>query len=143
MGEYDALPGLSQKAVPWREPLKEGAPGHGCGHNIHGASGMAAAIAVRIAMEDQGIEGTIKFFGCPAEETASGKVFMVRDGVFSGVDAVLSHHPGTMNAATLTSSLACCSAKFHFYGVASHAAASPEAGRSALDAVELMSIGVN
>ncbi len=143
MGEYDALPGLSQKAVPWKEPIEEGAPGHGCGHNIHGTSGMAAAIAVRIAMEEAGLKGTIKFFGTPAEENASGKVFMVRDGVFKGVDAVISHHPGSMNAATLKSSLANNSVKFHFHGISSHAAGSPERGRSALDAVELMNIGVN
>jgi len=142
LGEYDALPGLSQKVVPWREPLVPGAPGHGCGHNIHGASGMAAAIAVKVAMEREGLEGTVKFFGCPAEENFSGKVFMVRDGLFEGVDAVLSHHPGTMNAAALKSSLAINSAKFHFYGRAAHAGASPEEGRSALDAVQLMNIGV-
>ncbi len=142
LGEYDALPGLSQKVVPWREPLVPGAPGHGCGHNIHGASGMAAAIAVKVAMEREGLEGTVKFFGCPAEENFGGKVFMVRDGLFEGVDAVLSHHPGTMNAATLKSSLAVNSAKFHFYGRAAHAGASPEEGRSALDAVQLMNIGV-
>jgi len=143
MGEYDALPGLSQKAVPWREPIKEGAPGHGCGHNIHGTSGMAAAIAIKVAIEEAGLKGTIKFFGTPAEENFSGKVFMVREGLFKGVDAVLSHHPGTMNAATLKSCLAIDSYKFHFYGISSHAAASPERGRSALDAVELMNIGVN
>jgi len=143
MGEYDALPGLSQKVVPWREPLKPGAPGHGCGHNIHGTSGMAAAIAVKVAMEKRGLEGTVKFFGCPAEENFSGKVFMVRDGVFEGVDAVLSHHPSSMNAATLKSSLAINSARFHFYGKAAHAGGSPEEGRSALDAVELMNVGVN
>ncbi|MEM4726931.1 MAG: M20/M25/M40 family metallo-hydrolase, partial [Candidatus Bathyarchaeia archaeon] len=95
MGEYDALPGLSQRPVPYREPLVEGAPGHGCGHNIHGVSGLAGAIAARIAMEEEGIQGTIRFYGCPAEESASGKVWMVRDGVFAGVDAVLSHHPGS------------------------------------------------
>lgn len=143
MGEYDALPGLSQKVVPWREPLKPGAPGHGCGHNIHGTSGMAAAIAVKVAMEKHGLGGTVKFFGCPAEENFSGKVFMVRDGVFDGVDAVLSHHPSSMNAATLKSSLAINSARFHFYGKAAHAGGSPEEGRSALDAVELMNVGVN
>jgi aminobenzoyl-glutamate utilization protein B len=143
MGEYDALPGLSQKPVPWKEPLVEGAPGHGCGHNIHGVSGLAAAIAVRYAMEKFGIPGTIRFYGCPAEENFSGKVYMVRDGYFNDVDAVISHHPSTMNGATLMSSLANNSVKFHFYGRASHAGGSPEAGRSALDAVELMNIGVN
>ena len=143
MGEYDALPGLSQKPVPWKEPLVEGAPGHGCGHNIHGVSGLAAAIAVRYAMEKFGIPGTIRFYGCPAEENFSGKVYMVRDGYFNDVDAVISHHPSTMNGATLMSSLANNSVKFHFYGRASHAGGSPEAGRSALDAVELMNVGVN
>ncbi|MDH5449377.1 MAG: M20 family metallopeptidase [Candidatus Bathyarchaeota archaeon] len=143
MGEYDALPGLSQKKVPSNKTLQPGAPGHGCGHNIHGTSGMAAAIAVRIAMEKHKIKGTIRFFGCPAEENFSGKVYMVREGYFSDVDAVISHHPSTMNAADLRSSLAVNSIKFHFYGKASHAGASPEQGRSALDAVELMNTGVN
>ena len=143
MGEYDALPGLSQKKVPRPEPLEPGKPGHGCGHNIHGTSGAAAAIAVKEAMEKYGLKGTIKFYGCPAEENFSGKVFMVRDGLFNDVDAVISHHPSTMNEVSLISSLAVNSAKFHFYGKASHAGASPEHGRSALDAVELMNIGVN
>ncbi len=143
MGEYDALPGLSQKVVPRKEPLKPGAPGHGCGHNIHGTSGMAAALAVKEVMRELGIGGTIKFFGTPAEENFSGKVYMVRDGLFDNVDAVISHHPSDMNSASLMSSLAVKSARFHFYGVASHAAASPEEGRSALDAVELMNVGVN
>jgi aminobenzoyl-glutamate utilization protein B len=143
MGEYDALPGLSQKKVPWKEPLETGKPGHGCGHNIHGTSGMAAAIAVKKAMEKHKIKGAIKFFGCPAEENFSGKVFMVRDGYFSNINAVISHHPSTMNEASLMSCLAVNSVKFHFYGEASHAGASPEHGRSALDAVELMNIGVN
>ena len=143
MGEYDALPGLSQKKVPWKEPLEPEKPGHGCGHNIHGTSGMAAAIAVKEAMEKHGIKGTVKFFGCPAEENFSGKVFMVRAGYFSNVDAVISHHPSTMNEASLMSSLAVNSVKFHFYGKASHAGGSPEQGRSALDAVELMNVGVN
>ncbi|MCK4482184.1 amidohydrolase, partial [Candidatus Bathyarchaeota archaeon] len=143
MGEYDALPGLSQKKVPWKETLELGKPGHGCGHNIHGTSGIAAAIAVRKSMEKHNRKGTIKFFGCPAEENFSGKVYMVREGYFSDVDAVISHHPSTMNDTSLLSSLAINSVKFHFYGKASHAGASPEQGRSALDAVELMNIGVN
>jgi aminobenzoyl-glutamate utilization protein B len=143
MGEYDALPGLSQKSVPHREPLKEGAPGHACGHNIHGTSGMAAAIAVRMVLEAKKIPGTIKFFGCPAEETLVGKVFMIRDGLFQGVEAILSHHPGMFNVAGLGSSNAMNSMKFHFYGRASHAASSPTDGRDASDAVELMNIGVN
>jgi len=143
MGEYDALPGLSQKKVPWKEPLEEGKPGHGCGHNIYGTSGMAAAIATKEVMEKHKIKGTIKFFGCPAEENFSGKVFMVRDGYFDDVDAVISHHPNSMNYVTLESCLAVNSVKFHFYGKASHAGGSPEHGRSALDAVELMNMGVN
>ncbi|MBD3159436.1 MAG: amidohydrolase [Candidatus Lokiarchaeota archaeon] len=143
MGEYDALPGLSQKPVTHEEPIKEGAPGHGCGHNIHGVSGMAAAIAVKTVMEKDGIDGTVKFFGCPAEENYSGKMFMVRDGLFDDVDAALSHHPGAMNWAGVGSSLAVNSVKFHFHGFSTHAAASPDRGRSALDAVELMNAGVN
>ncbi|MCW3985176.1 MAG: M20 family metallopeptidase [Candidatus Bathyarchaeota archaeon] len=143
MGEYDALPGISQKKVPWKESLEPGRPGHGCGHNIHGISGMAAAISVKNAMKKHQIMGTIKFFGCPAEENFSGKVYMIRDGYFGDVDAVISHHPSTMNEASLLSSLAVNSVKFHFYGKASHAGGSPEQGRSALDAVELMNTGVN
>jgi len=143
LSEYDALPGLSQKPVPRKEPVVSGAPGHGCGHNIHGTSGMAGAIAAKVAMEAGGIGGTVKFFGCPAEETLVGKVFMVRDHLFDGVDAVLSHHPGSMNAARLSSSNAMNSVKFHFYGVAAHAADSPDQGRGAIDAVELMNVGVN
>jgi aminobenzoyl-glutamate utilization protein B len=143
MGEYDALPGLSQKKVPYKDPVAPGRPGHGCGHNIHGTSGMAAAIAVQTAMAKHGIDGTVKFFGCPAEENFSGKIFLVRDGYFRGVDAVISHHPGTMNAATLESCLALNSVKYHFYGQAAHAGGSPDQGRSALDAVELMNVGVN
>jgi len=143
MGEYDALAGLSQKPIPKREPVTPGAPGHGCGHNIHGTSGAAAALAVKTAMESNRLKGTLRYFGCPAEETLVGKVFMIRDGVFKGIDAVLSHHPGQMNAAQLGSSNAMNSVKFVFHGVASHAGGSPEQGRSALDAVELMNTGVN
>ena len=143
MGEYDALPGLSQKTVPHKEPIVEGAPGHGCGHNIHGTSGVGGALAVRYAMEELGIPGTVRFYGCPAEEMLSGKVWMVREGVFDGVDAVLSHHPGQVNYGSLSSSNANNAVKFHYYGKTSHAAGSPEQGRSALDAVELMNMGVN
>jgi len=143
MGEYDALPGLSQDSVPFKKPLEGAINGHGCGHNIHGASGLAGILSVKKLMERNNMKGTLKYFGCPAEESASGKVWMVREGVFRGVDAVLSHHPGTMNVAPLSSSLANNSIRFHFYGKSSHAAANPEQGRSALDAVELMDIGVN
>jgi aminobenzoyl-glutamate utilization protein B len=142
MGEYDALPGLSQKPIARKEPLIAGGAGHGCGHNIYGTSGMAGAIAAKIAMDAGGIHGTVKFFGCPAEENFSGKSFMVREGVFNDVGAVIGHHPSDMNAATLSSSNAVNSAKFSFYGKAAHASAA-EMGRSALDAVELMNVGVN
>ena len=143
MGEYDALMGVSQAKTPRREPIVEGGNGHGCGHNIHGASGVAGVIAARYAMEKRNIKGTIRFYGTPAEESGSGKVWMVRAGVFDGVEAVLSHHPGSMNYGPLGSSLANNSVKFHFHGKTSHAAGSPEQGRSALDAVELMNVGVN
>jgi len=143
MGEYDALPGISQKKLPNKDPLIEGAPGHGCGHNIHGVSGMTGAIAIKYALEELGLKGTIKFYGTPAEENYDGKVFMARAGLFDGVDACLSHHPGSINVANLASSNAVNNVKFHFYGKTSHAAGSPEQGRSALDAVELMNIGVN
>jgi aminobenzoyl-glutamate utilization protein B len=143
MGEYDALPGLSNKAIPRKEPLVVDGPGHGCGHNIHGTSGFMAAIAVRYVLEEEGITGTVKCFGCPAEENYDGKAYMVREGCFEGVDACLSHHPGSMNVAGLASSNAVNSVKYEFYGKTAHAAGSPEQGRSALDAVELMNVGVN
>ena len=143
MGELDALAGVSQKAVPYKDPVVEGGPGHGCGHNIHGTSGMAGAIAIKTAMEEKKLPGTIMFYGCPAEETLVGKVFMVRDDLFDGVDACLSHHPSSANSAGTGSSNAMNSVKFHFHGRTAHAAGDPESGISALDAVELMSNGVN
>jgi aminobenzoyl-glutamate utilization protein B len=144
MGEYDALSELSQKKmVPVKDPIEAGTPGHGCGHNIHGTSGMGGALALRYSMEEAGMQGTVKFFGCPAEEMLSGKVWMVREGVFEGVDVVLSHHPSSMNVAGLSSSNANNAVKFHFYGKTAHAAGSPEQGRSSLDAIELMNVGVN
>ena len=143
LGELDALAEISQKAVPYRDPVVEGAPGHGCGHNIHGTGGMAGAIAIKTAMEEANIPGTVRFYGCPAEETLVGKVWMVRHGLFDGVDAVLSHHPGSSNTASTSSSNAMNSVKFHFHGRTAHSAGDPENGISALDAVELMSNGVN
>jgi aminobenzoyl-glutamate utilization protein B len=143
LGELDALAGLSQKKVPWKEPLEEGAPGHGCGHNIYGAGAVAAGIALKVAMEEKNIPGTIKVFGCPAEETLVGKVWMVRHGLFDEVDAVLAHHPGSSNTASTGSSNAMNSFKVHFHGRTAHSAGDPENGISALDAVELMSNGVN
>jgi aminobenzoyl-glutamate utilization protein B len=143
MGEYDALPKISNKAVPRKEALIEDGMGHGCGHNIHGTTALAAAIAVSYALEEKGIEGTIRFYGTPAEESAGGKRFMVNAGLFDDVDAALSHHPSTMNLASLLSTNVTNGARFHFYGRTSHAAGDPESGRSALDAVELMNMGVN
>ncbi len=143
LGELDALAGISQKPVPYKEPVKEGAPGHGCGHNIYGAGAVAAGIALKVAMEEHKIPGTIKVYGCPAEETLVGKVWMVKHGLFDGVDAVLAHHPGSSNTAGTGSSNAMNSFKVHFYGRTAHSAGDPENGISALDAVELMSNGVN
>ena len=143
MGEYDALPNLSNVKAPHKEALVEGGMGHGCGHNIHGTTALGAAIAAAEAMEKHGIPGTIRFYGTPAEENFSGKRIMVNHGLFDDVDAALSHHPGSRNVATLASSNVISGCRFHFYGRSSHAAGNPEAGRSALDAVELMNIGVN
>ena len=143
MGELDALPSISNKAVPYREPLVEDGPGHGCGHNSYAATALGASLAVKEVMAKQKLKGTIKCYGCPAEETLVGKVFMVRDGYFDGLDACLGHHPGSMNTAGLRSGNAMNSVKFEFFGKASHAAGSPEQGISAMDAVELMNVGVN
>ncbi len=143
LGEYDALPGTSQKTVPWQEPLEKDAPGHSCGHNLLGTASMAAAIAAAQAMDEEGVEGTVRYYGCPAEETLVGKVFMVKDGLMEDVDAALCWHPAPVNAVRLGSSSAMNSVKFRFYGRSSHAAGAPELGRSALDAVELMNVGVN
>jgi len=143
LGEFDALPGLSQMARPAKEPVKEGAPGHGCGHNLLGVAALAAAAAIKAEMEASGIPGTVRYHGCPAEETLVGKVFMVKDGLFDGVDAVLDWHPGALNMVRNRSSNAMNSVKFTFRGRTAHAAGDPHHGRSALDAVELMNIGAN
>lgn len=143
MGELDALPGLSQKKVPYKDPLVEGGAGHGCGHHGYAVAALGGALAAKAAMESGKISGTVKCFGCPAEETLVGKVFMVRDGVFSDVDACLGHHPGSINSSGLRSGNAMNSMKFEFFGSPSHAAGSPEQGISALDAVQLMNIGVD
>ncbi|REJ76809.1 MAG: amidohydrolase [Planctomycetota bacterium] len=143
LAEYDALPGLSQKAVPYREPLEEGAPGHACGHSGLGTGAYGAALAVKKAMDEHGLEGTIRLYGTPAEETALGKVYMVLDNVFDDLDVCLHWHPSTKNGAVAGSSKALVSVKFTFDGIAAHGAVSPHDGRSALDAVELMNTGVN
>jgi aminobenzoyl-glutamate utilization protein B len=142
-GEYDALPGISNKVVPHKEPLIEGGMGHGCGHNVHGTTAVTAAIAVKQVIEKEGLPGTIRFYGTPAEENFGGKVFMVLRGLYDDVEAVLGHHPGDLNGASLHSSNATVGVKFNYYGKTAHAAGNPEMGRSALDAVELMNVGVN
>jgi len=142
LGEFDALPGLSQKAVPDRDPVIDGAPGHGCGHNLLGAGAALAAVAVKQYMVEHHIAGTLRYYGTPAEEGGSGKVYMVRDGLFKDVDVVLQWHPGNSNVVANGGALAVDSAKFTFHGTAAHAAMSPDRGRSALDAVMLMGTGL-
>ena len=143
LGEYDALPGLSQKMSAAKEPLVVGGPGHGCGHNLLGVAGFGAALAAKATMESVGQKGTIRYSGCPAEETLMGKVFMARDGVFDGLDAALTWHPVYANTVWAATSAALNSFKLSFHGRSAHAAGAPEAGRSALDAVVLTEVGVN
>jgi len=143
LGEFDALPGFSQDAVPYKKELAGNTNGHACGHHLFGSASAAAAIAVKNWLKTTGRKGTIRFYGTPAEEGGAGKVYMVRAGLFQDVDAVIHWHPGDDNNANPISSLANKSAKFRFRGVASHAAASPERGRSALDAVEALNYMVN
>jgi aminobenzoyl-glutamate utilization protein B len=142
LGEYDALPGLSQKTTPFKEPVKEAAPGHGCAHNLLGTSLMAAAMASKAVMEKHGLKGTLKYYGCPAEETLVGKAFMAREGLFDDLDAAIAWHGGESNYAGLGSSNAMNSFKVHFYGRTSHAGGDPWNGISAMDSVQLMNHGV-
>lgn len=142
LAEYDALPGLGQAAVPVKTPNGKNA-GHGCGHHLFGTASVSAGIAIKKLIAEGKLTGTVKVFGCPAEEGGSGKVFLVRAGLFKEVDAVIHWHPNDVNAVTTTSALANKSAKFKFYGISAHAAAAPEQGRSALDAVEAMDNMVN
>ncbi|WP_224449059.1 amidohydrolase [Haloprofundus salilacus] len=142
LGEYDALPGLSQRIESERDPIEEGGPGHGCGHNLFGTAGAGAAIAVKEAIDESGISGTVVFYGCPAEETLVGKTYMARAGVFDDLDAALTWHPGDLSTPRMGSSNALDSVMFTFEGEAAHAGGSPDSGRSALDAVELMNTGV-
>lgn len=143
LGEFDALPGFSQDAVPYKKELAGNTNGHACGHHLFGSASAAAAIAVKNWLKASGRKGTIRFYGTPAEEGGAGKVYMVRAGLFQDVDAVIHWHPGDDNNANPISSLSNKSAKFRFRGIASHAAASPERGRSALDAVEALNYMVN
>lgn len=138
MGEFDALPGLSQKESPTQEAVTAGAPGHGCGHNLLGSASALAAVAIKEEIAARGLKGTIRYYGTPAEEGGGGKIYMIYAGLFKDVDTVLAWHPGDSNSVSLRSSLANNGGKFRFYGVASHAAAAPERGRSALDGVMIM-----
>ena len=144
LGEFDALPTLSQEAsCPEKKPIVPGAYGQGCGHNSLGAGAAGAALAFRDYLEENHLSGTVRFYGCPGEEYGSGKVFMARAGLYDDLDVCLTWHPGDMNKVSTTSSLANISVMFTFNGVSAHAAANPYLGRSALDAVELMNVGVN
>ncbi|MEA4841159.1 MAG: amidohydrolase [Bacteroidales bacterium] len=143
LAEFDALPGLSQDTVPFKKPLVEGGNGHGCGHNTFGVGSVAGGIAIRQWLEKTKHAGTVKVFGTPAEEGGGGKVYMVRDGLFKGVDAVLDWHPGDANKVDVETGTAIQMIDFHFYGKAAHAAGNPDKGRSALDAVESFDYMVN
>ena len=144
LGEYDALPGLSQQpglAAP--QMIDPSGHGHGCGHNLLGSAAMLAATAIKDWLEAEGIKGRVRYYGCPAEEGGAAKTYMVRDGWFDDVDLAITWHPSSVNAVDDARSLANTRIDFTFTGKAAHAAAAPELGRSALDAVELMNIGVN
>ncbi len=144
LGEYDALPGLSQEAaLPEKREREPGGDGHGCGHNLLGIGALAAAVSVKDFLEAAGVSGTIRYYGCPGEEFGCGKTFMVRAGVFGDVDLAFCWHPSDINAVWQARTLANLSVYFRFQGKASHAAASPHLGRSALDAVELTNVGAN
>jgi aminobenzoyl-glutamate utilization protein B len=142
LGEFDALPGLSQAAVPDRSPIVAAAPGHGCGHNLLGSGAALAAEALKAYMETNHVSGTLRYYGTPAEEGGSGKIYMVRAGLFRDVDVVLHWHPSNSNSVGNGGALALISARFAFHGVAAHAALAPDRGRSALDAVMLMGNGI-
>jgi aminobenzoyl-glutamate utilization protein B len=144
LGEYDALPGLSQVAgIAEPKELVPGGHGHGCGHNMLGSAALLAATAVKNYLAVQGIKGRVRYYGCPAEEGGAAKTFMVREGLFEDVDIAISWHPASINRVDDARSLANMRLEFTFRGRASHAAAAPHLGRSALDAVELMNVGVN
>ena len=143
LGEFDALPGITQTASASREERTDVAAGHACGHHLFGTGSAAAAIAVKEWMEENDVAGTVRFYGTPAEEGGAGKVYMVRAGLFDDVDAVIHWHPSDGNSADAASSLSNKSAKFRFHGISAHAAAAPQNGRSALDGVEAMNMMVN
>ena len=143
LGEFDALPGISQKAKPTKDPLVEKGNGHGCGHNLFGAGSLGAAIAIKELIEQGKIKGTVKFFGTPSEEKFFGKIWMVNAGLWDDVDVNISWHPAPVTEADVQSSLALVDFKVEFFGQAAHAAADPWNGRSASDALELYTAGIN
>jgi len=143
LGEFDALPGLSQNTVPTKDPRIDGAPGHGCGHNMFGAASLGAAIAIKEQIEAGNIKGTVKFFGTPAEEKFFGKVWMVEAGLWDDVDVNVSWHPSAEIEADVQSGLALVDFMIEFYGQAAHASSDPWNGRSASDALELYTTGIN
>lgn len=142
LGEFDALPGLSQAAVPDRSPVVADAPGHGCGHNLLGSGAALAAVALKEYMERNHLTGTLRYYGTPAEEGGDGKVYMIRAGLFRDADVVLHWHPAAENVVANGGMLAIDTARFLFHGTAAHAAVAPDRGRSALDAVMLMGSGI-
>jgi len=143
LGEFDALPGISQKAQPTKETLNEGAAGHGCGHNLFGAGSLGAAIAIKELIESGEIKGTVKFMGTPSEEKYFGKIWMVRAGLWDDVDVNISWHPSAEVQADVQSSLALVDFMVEFYGQAAHASSDPWNGRSASDALEIYTTGIN
>ena len=143
LGEFDALPGISQKAQPVKEAFQEDAAGHGCGHNLFGVGSLAAAISVKELLAQGKLKGTVKFFGTPAEESGNGKVYMARAGLFNDLDICFDWHPGTHTEAAVQSSTALIELNIEFFGKAAHAAGDPWNGRSAVDALELFTHGVN
>lgn len=143
LGEYDALPNMSQQAgIAQKNPLSCSGNGHGCGHNLLGTGSLIGAVGAKRYLEANGLSGTVVFLGCPAEEGGSGKTFMAREGCFSDLDCALTWHPGYFNAAFSGIFLANSLVRYNFAGRSSHAAAAPELGRSALDALELLNIGI-
>ncbi len=143
LGEFDALPGISQKAQPTKDPLDEGAAGHGCGHNLFGSASLGAAVAIKELIESGKIKGTVKFFGTPSEEKYFGKIWMVNEGLWNDVDVNISWHPSASTEADVQSSLALIDFKVEFFGQAAHASADPWNGRSASDALEIYTTGIN
>lgn len=143
LGEFDALAGLSQEVSAEKKPRVLGAPGHGCGHNLLGAGSLGAAVILKEILECTNRKGTVRYYGCPAEEVLAGKVFMAREGLFSDLDAAITWHPSSLNTIGMTTFTALNSVKFQFFGKTAHAASAPHLGRSALDAVEIMNVGSN